>query len=319
MSTLPNLVRSQFKAAQGAGDLTFYSTQVAILICNGFTFQLRFSPSLANKPKSAKKSTSKPFDPFETPQRGLFVTNIGLSHYLVLNKFPVIPDHFILATTKFKEQTDLLEEDDIEATYKCIKGYREAGEELFGFFNSGEHSGASQRHRHIQFLPVQSMRSGIEESSEWTVLADTLLQKTGLPFQYFASPVSPSPSSSQLHSLYTSMYHQARELMTTLPVRSGDTHASSPENNESSTISYNMAFTENAMILCPRLSEGPQIASATGELIGPIALNGTILGGTLLVKTEEEWQSLRDNPLRLKDVLGAIGFPSRESEKNQRL
>jgi hypothetical protein len=37
MSNLPNLVRTQFQAAQETGDLTFYSTQVAILICNGFT------------------------------------------------------------------------------------------------------------------------------------------------------------------------------------------------------------------------------------------------------------------------------------------
>jgi ATP adenylyltransferase len=231
-----------------------------------------------------KKSSSKLFNPFETPQKGLFITDLGSSHYLVLNKFPVIPDHFILATTKFKEQTDLLEEEDIAATYECIKGYREAGEELFGFFNSGEHSGASQRHRHIQFLPVQSMRSGMEEGSEWTLLADTLLHKTGmnnhlrtlqlsnqqgLPFKYFASPVSPSASSSQLHNLYISMYHQARGLMANLPASS--------ENNKSSTISYNMAFTDSVMILFPRLSEGPQIASATGGLIGPIALNGTIL------------------------------------------
>jgi ATP adenylyltransferase len=107
------------------------------------------------------------------------------------------------------------------------------------------------------------------------------------------------------------MYHQARGLMANLPASS--------ENNKSSTISYNMAFTDSVMILFPRLSEGPQIASATGGLIGPIALNGTILAGTLLVKTEEEWQSLRNNPSKLKDVLGEIGIPAHESENNQRL
>jgi ATP adenylyltransferase len=142
---------------------------------------------LANKPKPEKKTSSKPFDPFETPQKELFVTDLGPSHYLVLNKFPVIPNHFILATTKFKEQTDLLEEQDIEAAYRCIESYGKAGEELFGFFNSGEHSGASQRHRHIQFLPVESMRSGIEENSQWTVLADKLIDKTGMT----ASPACP--------------------------------------------------------------------------------------------------------------------------------
>jgi ATP adenylyltransferase len=95
----------------------------------------------------------------------------------VLNKFPVIPDHFILATKEFKKQTDLLEEADLEAAYNCLKAYKDEGEELFGFFNSGEHSGASQPHRHIQFLPVQSMRSGLKEET-WRPLADHLVDKT---------------------------------------------------------------------------------------------------------------------------------------------
>jgi ATP adenylyltransferase len=93
-----------------------------------------------------------------------------------LNKFPVIPDHFIVATKKYKEQTDLLEEDDLEAAYECLSAYRENGEELFGFFNSGQHSGASQSHRHIQFLPVDAMRSGIEEGQTWEVMADSLIK-----------------------------------------------------------------------------------------------------------------------------------------------
>lgn len=119
-------------------------------------------------------------DPFETPQKGLFIANVEPSHYLVLNKFPVIPDHFILATTAFKEQTDLLEEEDIGAAYKCLKAYQENGEELFGFFNSGDDSGASQPHRHIQFLPVESMRDGIEDPTEWNILVDRLLEKKGI-------------------------------------------------------------------------------------------------------------------------------------------
>jgi ATP adenylyltransferase len=94
---------------------------------------------------------------------------------LVLNKYPVIPNHFILATKTFKQQTDPLEQDDFEAAYACLKAYRENGEELFGFFNSGEASGASQPHRHIQFLPVESMRSGIQEGGNWDVLADCLI------------------------------------------------------------------------------------------------------------------------------------------------
>lgn len=142
---------------------------------NILQFQLRFSPALANKPKSNKPSNTKPIDPFENPTKGLFITDLPPSHFLVLNKFPVIPDHFILATKEFKQQTDALEQKDLEAAYACLKAYQDTGERLFGFFNSGEASGASQPHRHIQFLPVESMHSGIQEGIEWDVLADSLI------------------------------------------------------------------------------------------------------------------------------------------------
>jgi len=89
----------------------------------------------------------------------------------------VIPDHFILATKEYKLQTCLLGEVDIAAAYQCLMSFRDNGEELFGFFNSGDYSGASQPHRHIQFLPVESMKAGVDEKESWEVLANTLATK----------------------------------------------------------------------------------------------------------------------------------------------
>ncbi|CZS93726.1 hypothetical protein WAI453_001192 [Rhynchosporium graminicola] len=104
LRNLPALVRKKFSSAQQQGDLTFYATQVCILQCRGLPFQLRFSPSLANKPKSnkTKAASSEPFDSFEDPPAGLHITSLPPSHFIVLSKFPVIPDHFILATKDFK-------------------------------------------------------------------------------------------------------------------------------------------------------------------------------------------------------------------------
>jgi sulfate adenylyltransferase (ADP) / ATP adenylyltransferase len=122
----------------------------------------------------------------------LFITELS-THFLILNKFPVIPYHFILATKEFKEQTHMLEEDDVEAAYACLTAYREAGEQLFGFYNSGEHSGASQAHRHIQFLPVESMRSGMNDGEVWDVLVDSLAKKPGrIPNTFMGSPFLPA-------------------------------------------------------------------------------------------------------------------------------
>ncbi|KAF8863743.1 HIT-like protein [Acephala macrosclerotiorum] len=302
---LPSLIRKRFKAAQESGDLTFYPTRVAVLQCNGLPFQLRFSPALANKPKSNKFADSKPVDPFENPPSGLFITDIAPAHYLVLNKFPVNPAHFILATKEFKKQTNLLEEDDLAAAYQCLRSYNEEGEELFGFFNSGKHSGASQPHRHIQFLPVQSMRRGIDSGSNWEVLANSLTKnpQIDLPFTYFASVLPINPTSKQIHELYLDLYGKACQ------VSKVETTIS-----EESSISYNLGLTDRAIVLCPRVSEGMKIQDEHGQLLGPIALNGTVLGGTLLVKTENEWNTLRSNESRLMEILNAIGISSKDCE-----
>ncbi|ESZ90602.1 hypothetical protein SBOR_9010 [Sclerotinia borealis F-4128] len=303
MRNLPALVREKFQAAQTAGDITYFPTQLVILNCNSLPFQLRYSPALAHKPKSDKpKDTSqKSFDPFLKPPKSLLVAEIG-SHNIVLNKYPVIPDHFILATKEFKKQTYLLEEADLVAAYDCLKSYHAGGEELFGFFNSGDHSGASQPHRHIQFLPVESMRTGLGQELEWSPLADHLAEIPApeLPFTYFAATLPINIRPSDLHAIYIDLHQKACQLM----------KVKSPANHKSeSTISYNLGLTDRSIVLCPRTSEGLSIKDSEGNTIGYIALNGTLLAGTLLVKSETEWDAVRKNAELLVDVLKTIGVP----------
>ena len=82
------------------------------------------------------------------------------THSLVLNKYPVIPQHSILATIPYKKQTDLLDLEDLEVAYACLKAWEANSTgstpemRLFAFFNSGEHSGASQAHRHVCMMPL---------------------------------------------------------------------------------------------------------------------------------------------------------------------
>ena len=106
-------------------------------------------------------------DHFENPSDALLVARVPVhqpTHFVVLNKYPVIPQHFILATIPYKEQTHLLEVEDLQVTYACLKAWQanntdhNSSRRLFAFFNSGEYSGASQGHRHVDTAPfhVQS-------------------------------------------------------------------------------------------------------------------------------------------------------------------
>jgi sulfate adenylyltransferase (ADP) / ATP adenylyltransferase len=67
-------------------------------------------------------------------------------------------------------------------------------------------------------------------------------------------------------------------------------------------------------VVCPRISEGLAIKSSNGEPIGPVALNGTLLAGTLLVKSELEWDTLRADESKLNDILSSIGVNSNKKD-----
>lgn len=224
-------------------------------------------------------------------------------------------EHFILATREFAEQTDLLAAADLEAAYACIEAYAQEGRELFVFFNSGAHSGASQPHRHLQLLEVGNMRKGLGEADGWEVLADRLVaadgqgrgEGLGVPFWTAGRALKGELgiSGRELRDSYLNLYRRACG-------RLGVEGAEGQTEGEA-RISYNLALTRGAMVICPRVSEGGSVRAEGGEEVGWLALNGTVLAGTALVKSAAEWDALRRDPGQVADVLSKIGVPVEKS------
>lgn len=339
LQPLPDLVRSKYLQAQASGALALSPTHLTIVRVDGVPFQLRWCPALAKKPTGKESGIEPPPsdlsapqrkkpDPFEDPSSDLLVERVPVdnpTHNVVLNKYPVIPQHFILATKEYKEQTDKLEGQDLAVTYGCLQNWGQG--RLFAFFNSGEHSGASQGHRHIQFLPVEEMQA--TQEGQWAPLIDAMHQNgiqaldgtstiASVPFAHFSFPIPAGPTPSTLLRLYESLYEVASVVLESshdpkvspvYPLGSGP---------RTKTISYNLAMTTSTMIICPRRSEGCVLipehvdqSLGNGSGIGPVALNGTMLAGTLMVKTETEWDALRgDNGATyLKRILEDVGVP----------
>ncbi|KAF2202900.1 Ap4A phosphorylase-like protein II [Delitschia confertaspora ATCC 74209] len=322
---LSGLVEAKFRTAKAAQSLIFSHTELAIIhTTTGIPFQLRYCPALSKKPTSgaAAGKTGKKVDPFENPHPDLLIASVPVNnptHNLVLNKFPVIPEHFILATKAYKPQTHILEQDDLEITYKCLRLWESEEEgrkgKLFAFFNSGEYSGASQPHRHLQFLPVESMKSG-GDCSGWDLLFELnsasppVGYPEGVPFTHFALVLPSEPTAEDLMRTYQFLYNGAKRAVEkhirTNPASGFKLYGSE---DGSVPISYNLAMTTTTMAICPRRSEGYMLRREDGSEIGFVALNGTTLGGTLMVKNEEEWDVLRTQPKKLDTLLQAIGIP----------
>ena len=338
--SLPALVSRRFTAAKEGGHLTFSPTQLAIIQASGISvgiynatsivqkltqannlffthsqFQLRYCPSLAKKPTTTAatepKPTNKKPDPFANPSEDLLIaTGIGNGkHTLVLNKFPIIRNHFIMATREWKAQDHLLDADDLAATYACLQAWS-GPSPLFAFYNSGPESGASQPHRHVQFVPVEAMRN--EQQNTWDPLIDHVHHKAdfgyipNLPFAHFALSIPKDPSAETLHSIYLALYKAA----VTAAQQDKPAAATEIKGSTAASISYNLSMTTSTMLICPRRSEKATLAAAE-VTSGEVSLNGTILAGTLMVKNENEWMLLRNDPQLLADVLVTVGYPRR--------
>lgn len=368
-------------------------------------YQLRYCPTLAKKPV-ANKATSendlgvgrsngnnngtndnntkpsteqqereqpppklqKP-DPFANPSPDLLITTTP-THTLVLNKFPIINNHFILATNEWKAQDFLLDLDDLRTAFWCLKNWGDTDDSgsggsggdnsngngnggdggkgdnsnekprLFAFYNSGTDSGASQPHRHVQFLPIEEMRgvsgdvfgdgSGSGTTAgDWVPVIDkatststsTLQHIPNLPFKHAALPIPPNPSPETLHEMYLRLYRVAVS-MTRDGDGAGDGNATDIPTTGQAEISYNLAMTTDTMLICPRRSEtaGFRVPASgsvgvaqgedgrEGEGEGVVSVNGTVLAGTLMVKAETEWGLLRRWPECLRGVLGSVGY-----------
>lgn len=142
-----------------------------------------------------------------------------------------------------------------------------------------------------------------------TGIGSRFLQDPNIPFAHFGRKFDPESSGEQLVSIYNELYSRAKDAVDGFIAKNPGEFALHPTKGGDSPISYNMAMTTEGMVILPRRSEGTMIKRPGGNEIGFVALNGTTLGGTLLVKNQDEWDVLRSQQGKLDSILHAIGIP----------
>ena len=103
---------------------------------------------IAKKDK-ATVSQAKDFNPFLPPEPELTVCSVDPHHYCVLNKFNVFNNHLLLITREYQPQMRRLDLDDMRALCALMEQ-----REFLAFYNGGPLAGSSQRHKHMQVIPL---------------------------------------------------------------------------------------------------------------------------------------------------------------------
>lgn len=134
--------------AQASGALMPIDTESRIVDDAGLPFMVKWVSSLAAKPRASKPGRRQTHNPFAIPEPELTFGDIAPRHRLLLNKFPVMPRHLLIVTRDYEAQEQALNADDFAAMAPLI-----ALNDGLGFYNGGAIAGASQAHKHLQWIP----------------------------------------------------------------------------------------------------------------------------------------------------------------------
>lgn len=160
---------------------------------------------------------------------------------------------------------------------------------------------------------------------EWHVLCDRMSLSAhrdsntaghaGLSFACFTAPIESDITSNSLHQQYLSLLKRAY-IAVQENKSSTDVTTDKLLQVVRSTFSYNLAMTCDIMAILPRRNESASLPEMADSLI---SINGTILAGTLMVKSEQEFEAMKKDPTLLDYILKEITFPGPQVTTKQNI
>jgi ATP adenylyltransferase len=153
-------------AARAAGELLWADVRVELVPSTAFgdrPFRVTHIPT-ASKAKPACAASAWPADGLAAEARegsaraaALLACGAGgaPTHAVLLNKWPLLRAHVVLARVDFLPQWLPLDAADAHAAWAALRAL--GG---LAFFNCGTQSGASQPRRHVQAIPGTALRAG---------------------------------------------------------------------------------------------------------------------------------------------------------------
>ncbi|KAI5963212.1 APA2 [Candida pseudojiufengensis] len=255
--------------------------------------QLTLLTSLMHRPENNNKKNSEN-NPFEKPEPELTILDdygANKELKLVFNKYPVNSKHFLLVTKKYSSQNSPLLPTELLATYTILEKLdklKPEGEDWFAFYNCGPESGASQAHKHIQFMtlppkqefisyPEILIENNLFENNANNKLhiqdANEPLENKNLPFSQFIMKLPKNKDEITEDVLTKSFTSLLQHTLTVL------------RNNETKHISYNFVMTTEFMLMVPR---------SKSKFDDQIGINSCGVYGLLLCKNQELFNTVRE-------------------------
>ena len=286
-NTWMDAIDERSASALASGDLQPVQVEQIEMEDAGMHFIVRWVSSLAVKDAAKDAIPGGPrdpdFNPFLNPDPELTVGPLGEAHVVILNKFPLCDRHLVLARRDFEDQLLPLTRSDFTAL-ATIMG--EAGGT--GLYNGGTAAGASQRHKHLQWIPATDGNACLDFFS------------AGLPAGLLEQGVATHPSLEMKHCFVRvrcgvdvpvdaaaeSLHAGFERACSELGLAPGADGLLPP---------CNLLAGDGLLLMLPR----------SQECFEGISISAVCFGGTLYTRTREQIEAIRRiGPLR---ALAAVG------------
>lgn len=303
--TLQHLALQTTQAALASGALQPIATRCDRFDDSGIPFLVRQADSLRRKDQAQLHRRATPaaaaFNPFLPYDPELFVADLSSTHLVLLNKFNVMDHHLLLVTRQFEAQDTLLTAADFEAMWIAL------GEiDGLAFYNGGKVAGASQRHRHLQLipLPMAAWSPTVPIAAALTALAAAPAPQrmAGLPFAHGIVPLDHrwalSPRDAGQKTL--ALYFQLLESVGLETIESGSTATTQDRPTRDRRLAkggYNLLATRHWMMLVPRWTEAFE----------GIAVNSLGFAGSMFVRNQAELARIKAiGPMKILQTVSQV-------------
>jgi len=260
--------------ARECGAILSIPTKPEVIEQSGVAFQVRVITALAMKPRATTaQSNANPFLPYDAD---LFVAELSPTHVALLNKFNVVDHHLVIVTRAFEPQEALLTREDCAA---LLIGLAEI--DGLAFYNAGSAAGASQRHKHLQLIPLSAFPNSqlpIEPLLRSVKMTGATGIVPGLPFLHAYAPMNPAwldPQKDDGSSLLACYHSLLRSVGLSVKTTAECSTPAGP---------YNLLVTRQWLFLVPR----------SQEFFEGISINALGFAGALLVKDTAQLATLRE-------------------------
>ena len=294
-----NKVAEQTKYARQCGALKSIETDYQFIEHNGISFLVRTLSNLARKEQAQKQQkleqlqTNQEFDPFLPYEQDLFVADISPTHLCLLNKFNVVDHHLLVVTRKFEDQENWLNLADFLALWVCMQ-------EIDGlaFYNGGKVAGASQRHKHLQLIPLPfipeecylpitpAIATAVFNNNSWGTIPQ-------FPFRHAIALLDLNTSSSFAEA--------AQKMLACYHSLLGAVGLDVDNHNRVQSGAYNLLATKEWMLIVPRSQES----------FSSISINSLGFAGSLFVRDREQIKLLES--ITPMNILSKVAFPTHNS------